>query len=165
MRILGLDPGSVVLGYGLVEDAARVSLVDCGVIKASPRLPVEHRLAILFDGICKLIETHKPDEVAIEEPFAGVNVRSAFMIGRAQALGMLAAARSGIPIACYSPATVKQQVSGYGMGDKEQVRSMVALELNTRNLPPENDATDALAVALCHLHHLRANKLISRVKR
>jgi len=165
MRVLGLDPGSVVLGYGLVEDAKHLSLVSAGVIKASPRLPVEQRLAILFDGICKVIETYSPDEVAIEEPFAGVNVRSAFMIGRAQALGMLAAARSGLPIACYSPAAVKRQVSGYGMGDKEQVRSMVSLELNTRNLPPENDATDALAVALCHLHQARANRLLSRTKR
>ena len=165
MRILGLDPGSVVLGYGVVEDAARVSLLHCGVIKASPRLPVEQRLAILFDGICKVIETYSPDQVAIEEPFAGVNVRSAFMIGRAQALGMLAAARAGLAIACYSPAAVKRQVSGYGMGDKEQVRTMVALELNTRDLPPENDATDALAVALCHLHQVRANRLLSRTKR
>ena len=165
MRILGLDPGSVVLGYGLVEDAAQLSLVDSGVIKASPRLPVERRLAILFDGICKVIETHNPDEVAIEEPFAGVNVRSAFMIGRAQALGMLAAAKAGLPIAYYSPAAVKRQVSGYGMGDKEQVRTMVSLELNTRNLPPENDATDALAVALCHIHQLRAHKLLSRTQK
>jgi len=165
MRILGLDPGSVVFGYGLVEDTARLSLVDSGVIKASPRLPVEQRLVILFDGISKVIETHAPDEVAIEEPFAGVNVRSAFMIGRAQALGMLAAARAGLAIACYSPAAVKRQVSGYGMGDKEQVRAMVSLELNTRNLPPENDATDALAVALCHLHHVRANRLLSRTNK
>ena len=153
------------LGYGLVEDAKQFCLVDAGVIKASPRLPVEQRLAILFDGICKVIKTHSPDVVAIEEPFAGVNVRSAFMIGRAQALGMLAAARSGLPIACYSPAAVKRQVSGYGMGDKEQVRTMVSLELNTRDLPPERDATDALAVALCHLHHLRASKLSSRTQR
>jgi len=165
MRVLGLDPGSVVLGYGLVEDGKRVGLVHSGVIKASARLPVEQRLAILFDGICKVIETYSPDEVAIEEPFAGVNVRSAFMIGRAQALGMLAAARCGLPIAYYSPTAVKRQVSGYGMGDKEQVRAMVCLELNTRDLPPENDATDALAVALCHLHQLRANKLLARTKR
>lgn len=165
MRVLGLDPGSVVFGYGLVEDAAQLKLVDCGVIKASPRAPVEQRLALLFEGICKVIETHAPDEIAIEEPFVGVNVRSAFMVGRAQALGMLAAGRAGLSITCYSPAAVKRQVSGYGLGDKEQVRSMVALELNTKDLPRESDATDALAVALCHLHHLRANRLLSRTER
>jgi len=165
MRVLGIDPGSIVLGYGVVDDAGQLSLVECGVVKTNPRVPVERRLADIFDGICKVIQSTHPDEVAIEEPFVGVNVRSAFMIGRAQAVGMLAAARAGLSITCYSPASVKRLVSGYGSGDKQQVRSMVSMELNTRNLPAESDASDALAVALCHLHHLRADRLAARARK
>ena len=151
MRVLGIDPGTVVLGYGVVDGGSTAVLVDCGVVTASPRAQIEHRLCTLYEGICALIESHHPDEVAIEEPFAGVNVRSAFMVGRAQALAILAAARSGIPVAYYSPAEVKRQVSGYGRGDKSQVRSMVMLHLGVKELNHALDATDALAVALCHL--------------
>jgi len=151
MRVLGIDPGTVVLGYGVVDGGRSTVLVECGVVTASPRSPIEHRLSTLFDGICRVIESHHPDEVAIEEPFAGVNVRSAFMVGRAQALSILAAARAGVPVAYYSPAEVKRQVSGYGRGDKNQVRAMVMLQLGLKELNESLDATDALAVALCHL--------------
>ncbi|MBN1151733.1 MAG: crossover junction endodeoxyribonuclease RuvC [Dehalococcoidia bacterium] len=156
MRVLGIDPGTVVLGYGVVEGGTTASLIECGVLKAPSRLPVERRLCSLFDGICSVIDASKPDEVAIEEPFAGVNVRSAFMVGRAQALAILAASRRDIPISYYSPAEVKRSVSGYGRGDKEQVRTMVMLQLGVKNLAHELDATDALAVALCHLQSRHA---------
>jgi crossover junction endodeoxyribonuclease RuvC len=151
MRVLGIDPGTVLLGYGVVDGGASTTLVGCGVLKASPRLPVERRLCTLFDGVCEIIESFRPDEVAIEEPFAGVNVRSAFMVGRAQALAILAAARAGAPVSYYSPAEVKSHVSGYGRGDKAQVRAMVMLQLGLKELDESLDATDALAVALCHL--------------
>lgn len=155
MRVLGIDPGTVLLGYGVVEGASDPRLVECGVLKASAKLPVERRLCNLFDGMCGLIAALHPDEVAIEEPFVGVNVRSAFMVGRAQSLAILAAARSGLPVSYYSPAEVKRQVSGYGRGDKGQVRTMVMLQLGLKELDQTLDATDALAVALCHLQ-LRA---------
>lgn len=151
MRVLGIDPGTVLLGYGIVDGGATTKLVDCGVLKVPSRVPVEQRLCSLFDGICGIIESSHPDEVAIEEPFVGVNVRSAFMVGRAQALAILAAARRGVPVAYYSPAEVKRQVSGYGRGDKSQVRTMVMLQLGLKGLDERLDATDALAVALCHL--------------
>ena len=151
MRVLGIDPGTVLLGYGVVDGAATIKLVECGVLKASARVPIERRLCSLFDGICAIIESLRPDEVAVEEPFAGVNVRSAFMVGRAQALAILAAARCGLPVAYYSPAEVKHNVSGYGRGDKSQVRAMVMLQLGLKELDQGMDATDALAVALCHL--------------
>jgi crossover junction endodeoxyribonuclease RuvC len=151
MRVLGIDPGTVTLGYGVVDGGCGTTLVGCGVLKASSRLSVERRLCSLFDGVCELIESFRPDEVAVEEPFAGVNVRSAFVIGRAQALAILAAARSDIPVAYYSPTEVKRNVSGYGRGDKTQVRTMVMLQLGLKGLDERLDATDALAVALCHL--------------
>ncbi len=152
MRVLGIDPGTVFLGYGIVEGPADTRLVECGVLKASSRLPVERRLCVLFDGMCDLIASFRPDEVAIEEPFVGVNVKSAFMVGRAQCLAILGAARLGLPVSYYSPAEVKRQVCGYGRGDKAQVRAMVMLQLGLKELDQKMDATDALAVALCHLH-------------
>ncbi len=156
MRVLGVDPGTVLLGYGIVEGTGRAGLVACGVLKASAHLPVEQRLVTLFDGVCHVIDQMEPDEVAIEDPFAGINVRSAFMIGRAQALAILAAARCGLPVSYYSPAEIKRHVSGYGRGDKAQVRTMVMLELGLKQLDEGVDATDALAVALCHLHASQA---------
>ncbi len=162
MRVLGVDPGTVLLGYGVVEGTARARLVGCGVLKAGARLPVEQRLATLFDAIDRVIDETQPDEVAIEDPFAGINVRSAFMIGRAQALAILAAARRGLPVSYYSPAEVKRHVSGYGRGDKEQVRAMVMLELGLKELDQGVDASDALAVALCHLHATGAARRLAR---
>jgi crossover junction endodeoxyribonuclease RuvC len=165
MRVLGIDPGTVLLGYGVVDGPGTTSLVECGVLKASSRLPVEHRLCSLFDGICKLIESLRPDEVAVEEPFVGVNVRSAFMVGRAQALAILAATRCGLPVAYYSPAEVKRHVSGYGRGDKSQVRAMVMLQLGVKELDQGMDATDALAVALCHLQTRHTAERLSSERR
>lgn len=152
IRVLGIDPGTVFLGYGIVEGPAKTRLVECGVLKAAARLPIERRLCELFDGVCGLIASFHPDEVAIEEPFVGVNVKSAFTVGRAQSVAILAAARAGVPVSYYSPAEVKRQVAGYGRGDKDQVRSMVMLQLGVKELDQKMDATDALAVALCHLY-------------
>ena len=151
MRVLGIDPGTVMTGYGVVEGPTGVRLVDCGTLRFPTRVPIERRLWSIFEGICGLIESHQPDAVAIEEPFVGINVRSAFMIGRAQAVAVLAAARSGLPTAYYSPAEVKQQVCGYGRSDKAQVRTMVMLELGAKGSNLGTDATDALAIALCHI--------------
>ncbi len=165
MRVLGVDPGTVLLGYGVVEGTGRARLVGCGVLKAGARLPVEQRLVTLFEAVGRVIDEVQPDEVAIEDPFAGINVRSAFMIGRAQALAILAAAHRGLPVSYYSPAEVKRHVSGYGRGDKEQVRTMVMLELGLKELDQGVDASDALAVALCHLHATEAARRLNREAR
>jgi len=157
MRVLGIDPGTVMMGYGVVEGSSQVSFVDCGTLRCSPRKPVEERLCMLFEGICGVIATHSPDVVAIEEPFVGVNVQSAFMVGRAQAIAILAASRASLPITYYSPAEVKRQVSGYGRSGKDQIRTMVMLELKVKDETLGPDATDALAIALCHFHNSIAN--------
>ena len=161
MRVLGIDPGTIALGYGVIEGPQGTRLVDCGVLRMSSRTPVEARLVALFDGISRLIEAHQPEEMAVEEPFAGINVRSAFMIGRAQAIAILAAARYHVPVSYYSPAEVKRHVSGYGRGDKQQVRTMVMLELGQKEEGVGTDATDALAIALCHLHRSEAGRRLN----
>jgi len=151
MRILGVDPGTINLGYGIVDGEEEMRAVDFGVINLSARLPMEERLHSLYNQLSEIIARYEPNEVAIEEPFIGHNVRSAFAIGKAQAIAILAAVSQGLPIYYYSPATVKKQITSYGQSDKQQVQEMVRVQLGLSELPEPSDAADALAVAVCHL--------------
>ena len=108
MCILGVDPGTINLGYGIVDGEEEMHMVDCGVINLSPRAPMEERLRSLYAGLSKIIAKYKPSEVAIEDPFIGHNVRSAFALGRAQAIAILAAVNQGLPTYYYPPARIKQ---------------------------------------------------------
>jgi crossover junction endodeoxyribonuclease RuvC len=161
MRILGVDPGTVNLGYGVVDGEEEMHMVDCGVVNLSARLPMEQRLRSLYGELGKIIARHKPSEVAIEDPFIGHNVRSAFAIGKAQAIAILAAANKGLPIYYYSPAKVKQQIISYGQSDKQQVQEMVRVQLRLSELPQPNDAADALAVAMCHIQQRCLNQWLT----
>jgi len=161
MRILGVDPGTVNLGYGVVDGEEEMHMVDCGVVNLSARLPMERRLRSLYRELSKIIARHRPSEVAIEEPFIGHNVRSAFAIGKAQAIAILAAANKGLPIYYYSPAKIKKQVTSYGQSDKQQVQEMVRIQLGLSELPQPNDAADALAVAMCHIQQRRLGQWLS----
>lgn len=161
MRILGVDPGTVNLGYGVVDGEEEMHMVDCGVVSLSARLPMERRLRSLYSELGKIIARHKPSEVAIEEPFIGHNVRSAFAIGKAQAIAILAAANKGLPIYYYSPAKIKKQVTSYGQSDKQQVQEMVRVQLGLSELPHPSDAADALAVAMCHIQQRRLGQWLS----
>jgi len=161
MCILGVDPGTINLGYGVVDGEEEMHMVDCGVIKSPSRLPMEQRLRSLYYELSKIIAKHKPSEVAIEEPFIGHNVRSAFAIGRAQAIAILAAVNQGLPIYCYSPAEVKQQITSYGQSDKQQVQEMVSVQLGLSELPELSDAADALAVAICHIQQRRLDQWLT----
>jgi crossover junction endodeoxyribonuclease RuvC len=158
MRILGVDPGTVNLGYGVVDGEEEMHMVDCGVVNLSARLPMERRLRSLYSELGRIIARHKPNEVAIEEPFIGHNVTSAFAIGKAQAIAILAAANKGLPIYYYSPAKIKKQVTSYGQSDKQQVQEMVRVQLGLSELPQPSDAADALAVAMCHIHQRRLSQ-------
>ncbi len=158
MRILGVDPGTVNLGYGVVDGEEEMHMVDCGVVNLSARLPMEQRLRSLYGELGKIIARHKPSAVAIEEPFIGHNVRSAFAIGKAQAIAILAAANKGLPIYYYSPAKIKKQVTSYGQSDKQQVQEMVRVQLGLAELPQPSDAADALAVAMCHIQQRRLSQ-------
>ena len=161
MRILGVDPGTINLGYGVVDGEEEMHMVDCGVIKLPSRVPVEERLRSLYDELSKIIAKHKPSEVAIEEPFVGHNIRSAFAVGRAQAIAILAATNQELPVYYYSPAKIKQQITNYGQSDKQQVQEMVKIQLKLPELALPADAADALAVAICHLQQSRLNQWLT----
>lgn len=151
MKILGIDPGTVSMGYGVVEvEEDRVIYVACGALTESAKIPLAQRLFHLHQKLESIIQQYHPNEVAIEEPFVAINVRSALAVGRAQAIAMLAAAHHDLPVFSYSPAQVKQAVTSYGGSNKEQVQEMVKLHLSLANLPQPSDAADALAIALCH---------------
>jgi crossover junction endodeoxyribonuclease RuvC len=162
MKILGIDPGTVVMGYGAVEyEGDEVTLVGYGAIKVPERLQIAEKLIYLYKELLKIIRQHKPDAVAVEQPFVAKNVRSALAIGRAQAIALLAAAGQSIPAFEYTPAQVKQRVANYGASSKEQIQEMVRLQLGLAEVPQPNDAADALAVAICHVHEMHLKKLLA----
>jgi crossover junction endodeoxyribonuclease RuvC len=162
MRVLGIDPGTLNLGYGFVDEVdGKMSMVHCGVLSISSKIPVEKRLCSLYSGLCEVIACYRPDEVAIEEPFVAVNVRSALSIGRAQAIAILAAAGVGLPVFRYLPAQVKQQVTDYGGSSKEQVQRLVSMQLGLVEFPYAEDAADALAVAICHIYQNNLNRRLT----
>ena len=162
MRILGIDPGTLKLGYGVIdEDDSGIKLVDCGVLAESSKTSIEQRLSSLYHKLCEIISRYSPDEVAIEEPFVSNNVRSAMAIGRAQAVAMLAATEKQLPVYRYLPTRVKQQVANYGGSSKEQVQEMVRIQLNLSVTPRSNDAADALAIAICHTNERHISNLLA----
>jgi crossover junction endodeoxyribonuclease RuvC len=165
MRVLGIDPGTLNLGYGVVdEDAGAMAYVTCGVLSLSGKVPVERRLSSLYKKLVAIVARHRPDEVAIEEPFVAGNARSALAIGRAQAIAILAAANKSLPVFRYLPTQVKLRVTTYGGSGKEQVQEMVRLQLGLAECPQPSDAADALAVAICHVYQKRIDILLARGK-
>lgn len=149
--ILGLDPGTSIMGYGIIEiRKPTISLVQFGVIHLSKLESHELRLKKIFERVISLIDDYHPDEVALEAPFFGKNVQSMLKLGRAQGVAMSAALSREIPIVEYAPRKIKQSVTGNGNASKEQVARMLMTLLNIRELPKLLDATDALAVAMCH---------------
>ncbi len=163
MKILGIDPGTVVMGYGLIEsEGENLAPVDFGAITV-PELPgIGERLNFLYKNLVEIIRRNRPDAVAVEQPFIAKNVRSAMSIGRAQAVALLAAAGEGIPAFEYTPAQVKLRVANYGASGKEQIQEMVRLLLGLAQVPEPNDAADALAVAICHVQEMHLNDLLAR---
>jgi crossover junction endodeoxyribonuclease RuvC len=163
MKILGIDPGTVVMGYGVVENEDdELSLVDFGVINVPEHSQIGERLSHLYKELLNIIQRYNPDAVAVEQPFIAKNVRSAMAIGRAQAIALLAAASQSIPTFEYTPAQVKQRVANYGASSKEQIQEMVRLQLGLAEVPQPNDAADALAVAICHVQEVHLNNLLTQ---
>jgi len=156
--ILGVDPGSVATGFGLVtyRPGGRLQYLGSGVIRTSRRQGFASRLKILYDGIFDIISEYHPEEAAFEEVFLSTNVRAALKLGHARAAVLMAAINSGIDIYEYSPLEIKKAVVGYGRAEKQQVQKMITLLLDLRKSPPR-DASDALAVAVCHAHSLKFN--------
>ena len=153
MRVMGVDPGTFNMGVGIVDtDGPGLSLAHYGVLSPKRRDPISQRLHYLFARLLDVIGEWRPSEVAIEQPFAGRNVRAAMAIGQAQAVAMVAAGQHGLPVSYYAPRQVKQSVTDYGGSSKEQVQEMVRVLLALDAPPESSDAADALAVAICHIN-------------
>lgn len=153
MRVLGVDPGTAVTGYGVVDAAPpRIGrLVECGVLRTRPRDALPGRLRAVHQGVLEIIQRHRPDVVAVEGVFYGANARTTVVLGHARGVILLAAALAGVPVVEYSPAMIKKTVVGRGAALKPQVGYMVARLLNLREAPAPADAADGVAVALAHL--------------
>ncbi len=158
IKILGVDPGSQVTGLGIVEvtDNRELKLCYYGCIKTDRKASLAFRLKQIYTGLTELIEKYKPDHVALEDIFYSDNVKTAIVMGHARGVSLLAPINLGITPAEYSPREVKQAVVGRGNASKEQVHYMVKNMLNVREDISPDDASDALAVALCHYHRLNA---------
>jgi crossover junction endodeoxyribonuclease RuvC len=153
MIVLGIDPGLASTGYGVVaRREGRLLALDGGVIQTAPELARERRLADIHAGLGELIAAHEPDAMALEELYFGQNVRTAFAVGHARGVAMLAAGERAIPCAGYTPQQVKGSVCGSGRADKLQVARMVAALLGLAEVPRSDHAADALAVAICHVN-------------
>ncbi|MFQ5586474.1 MAG: crossover junction endodeoxyribonuclease RuvC [Thermodesulfobacteriota bacterium] len=153
MRILGIDPGSIVTGYGIVEDGSGSPLhVADGAVTGIASDTLTERLPHIFDGLQEVIKGYQPDAMAVESIFFARNAKSAAILGHARGVALLSAAKARLDVFEYSPMEVKKSVVGYGMATKEQVQKMVKSLLQMERLPVP-DAADALAVAICHLHH------------
>jgi len=154
MRVLGVDCGTEYTGFGVVELCRDDTLVclTSGAIKLSPRESMSRRLATIFERLGIIIQEHRPDNVAIEDVFYAINVKSALKLGQVRGVAMLAASTAGLAVAEYSPLSIKSAVVGYGRAEKPQVQQMVTRLLNLSEIPESADAADALAIAICHLH-------------
>ncbi len=160
--ILGIDPGTAITGFGLVREGPDgIEPVDFGVITTPAGLPLADRLQMIYQGIGALIESRHPNEVAVEELFFSKNVRSALAVGQARGVAILAAANSGLSVAEYTPLQIKQAIVGYGRASKAQIQEMVRILLVLPEIPEPDDAADALALAICHLHTSRMTKIIA----
>ena len=156
MRILGIDPGSRVTGYGVIDsDGNQHALVTQGVVKTRNCRAFPEKLRLIHHGILEVMDECRPDQMVVESLFYAANVKSALTLGHVRGVAVLAGVERGLPVHEYSPLEVKQAVVGYGRADKEQVQKMVAVLLCLASPPEPHDAADALAVAICHAHQLR----------
>ena len=163
MVILGIDPGSVITGFGAIQTENREPrLIGCGCIRTSAKTPFAERLRKIYGELAETLLRYHPDEVAVEDVFYSNNVKTALKIGHARGVILLAAADAGLPIAEYSPREVKRAVVGSGSASKEQVQFMVKNILTLKEAPEPYDATDALAVALCHAHRLTMDAMVGK---
>jgi crossover junction endodeoxyribonuclease RuvC len=152
-RALGVDPGTARLGYALVEERhSKLALITCGCIETPKTLPMPQRLLQLFTDLSAIVRAHEPQEMAVEELFFAKNTTTVIAVGQARGIALLVAAEAGLAVSEYKPMQVKQAVHGYGLATKEQVGEMVRVLLSLPSAPHPDDAADAAAIAICHLH-------------
>lgn len=165
MKVLGIDPGSTSLGWGVLEgDSLRYSGLAYGAIKPGRDLTFAGRLLKIYEGIEGVIEKFEPDVLSIEEVFFAHNVKVALKLGQVRGVVLLLGEKLGLEIAEYSPRLIKQTVVGYGNAEKPQVQEMVRLLLKLKEIPQPHDAADALAIAICHFHHNGARDRIKSAR-
>jgi len=161
MLVLGIDPGTAITGYGLVKgEDDDLSLVAYGAITTSSDWPLPERLQRIYRELTALIEDQQPTAVAVEELFFSKNVRTALSVGQARGVALLAAANARLPIHEYTPLQVKQAITGYGRATKDQVQQMVRMLLDLDSVPQPDDAADAIAVAICHIHSAKLTAML-----
>ena len=151
------------MGYAVVrEEAGELKLLTCGVRETGADLPLARRLALLYRGLCETIEEYCPSEFAVEELFFNRNVRSALSVGQARGVALLAAAHADLPVYQYTPLQVKSAITGFGRARKEQIQEMVRILLHLGVVPEPDDAADAAAIAVCHLHSVSNREFLDR---
>jgi crossover junction endodeoxyribonuclease RuvC len=152
MRIIGIDPGTGILGFGVVDFATgqKPKLVDAGVITTPAHTPLDQRLLDIFDSLNEIIATTKPDVMSIEKLFFAQNITTAISVSHARGVAMLTGARAKMPIFEYTPLQIKQTMTGYGRADKKQIQEMVRIHLGLKTAPKPDDCADALAAAITH---------------
>ncbi|MQC27091.1 MAG: crossover junction endodeoxyribonuclease RuvC [Chloroflexi bacterium] len=164
MLAIGIDPGTAITGYGLVRADASGDLqaVDWGVILTPVNTPIAQRLSQIYAGLNTVLKKHKPETAAVESLFFQKNVRTAMSVGQARGVVLLALQEAGLSITDYGPKEIKQAITGYGGADKRQMQSMVRTLLDLPEDPQPDDAADALAVAICHLHSVHRQTLLEQ---
>jgi len=161
MLVLGIDPGTAITGYGLVKgEGDDLTLVAYGAITTSSDWPLPERLQRIYRELKAVIEDQQPTAVAVEELFFSKNVRTALSVGQARGVALLAAANAGLPIHEYTPLQVKQAIAGYGRATKDQVQQMVRMLLDLDSVPQPDDAADAIAIAICHIHSAKLTAIL-----
>ena len=163
MLVIGIDPGTAITGYGLVREAenGKITVVDYGVIQTPATMPMPQRLLHLYQELKNITLLHRPDSGAVEKLFFQKNVRTAISVGQGRGVAILALAEADMPIAEYTPLEIKQAIAGYGGADKAQMQYMIKSLLSLDEIPKPDDAADALAVAVCHIHQAQFNALIN----
>ena len=151
MRIIGIDPGTGILGFGVVDIVkGQARMVEAGVIRTPPHTPLEDRLVEIFDGLTEIVATTKPSIMSIEKLFFSKNVTTAISVAQARGVAMLVGKQAGLAIEEYNPMQIKQSLTGYGKADKKQVQEMVRIALGLKEVPKPDDCADALAAAITH---------------
>ena len=164
MRILGIDPGYAILGYGIVEmKGNHFQVCGYGAVTTEASMDMTDRLKCLYSSLTEIIAEYEPEVASIEELFFNTNTKTAIMVGQARGVAILACANSGMEIAEYTPLQIKQALVGNGRAEKKQVQYMVKTILNLKVVPKPDDTADALAAAICHGHSAHANERLSRV--
>jgi crossover junction endodeoxyribonuclease RuvC len=156
MRIIGIDPGTGILGFGVIDaDGGKATMVDAGVVRTKVHQPLDERLEEIYNSLCEIIAENKPKIMVVEKLFFAQNVTTAISVSHARGVAMLAGKLAGLEIAEYTPLQIKQAITGYGRADKKQMQEMVRVILGLKTVPQPDDCADALAAAICYSQTIR----------